>query len=149
RVVGADGVTGAVTSGHVCGTPSRAYTLYFAVQFDRPFTSSGLWAARSVAIRGRTCAGPPREACGAWVGFDTRRNRTVRMKVGISFVSVGGARANLQAESRDWDVTAMQSRARRRWNGLLSHVRVTGGTLTERRTFYTALYHSLLHPNVF
>jgi predicted alpha-1,2-mannosidase len=141
-------VTGSVTSGHFCDTPSRAYTLYFAAQFDRPFTSSGLWNDKS-RVAGRLCAGARAATCGAWVGFDTRHNRTVAMKVGVSFVSVAGARANLNAENRDWNVAGTQRRARGAWNDLLGHIRVAGGTLAERRTFYTALYHSLLHPNVF
>ena len=44
---------------------------------------------------------------------------------------------------------AAPTRQRQRWNQLLGRIQVTGGTLAEERTFYSALYHSLLHPNVF
>jgi putative alpha-1,2-mannosidase len=35
------------------------------------------------------------------------------------------------------------------WNGLLGRVAVSGGSKSSERTFYTALYHSLLFPSVF
>src|SRR6202000_151611 len=35
------------------------------------------------------------------------------------------------------------------WNDALGHVVVTGGSDEQRTTFYTALYHALLHPNRF
>ena len=149
RIVGNHEITGSVMSGHFCGTPSRAYTLYFSAEFNRPFTSSGMWVGRTVAAGARTCAGPRGSTCGAWVSFDTRRNTTVLAKVGISFVSVAGARANLRAENTGWDVASVQGHARSSWNALLGRIRVAGGTAAEQRTFYTALYHSLLHPNVF
>ena len=34
------------------------------------------------------------------------------------------------------------------WNAILHRVAVGGGTPAEQHTFYTALYHSLLFPNV-
>ena len=70
------------------------------------------------------------------------------MQVGISFVSVGGAGANLAAENPGWSLAAVAAAATARWNALLGRVRIGGGTATEQRTFYTALYHSLLEPNV-
>jgi predicted alpha-1,2-mannosidase len=70
------------------------------------------------------------------------------MKVGISFVSAGDATENLEAEDPGWSLSKVESAARTRWNSLLGRIRIGGGSLTAERTFYTALYHSLLHPNV-
>ena len=70
------------------------------------------------------------------------------MKVGISFVSTQDARENLKAEDPGWSVQAVGAQAQKRWNALLGRIAVGGGTATEQHTFYTALYHSLLFPNV-
>ena len=35
-----------------------------------------------------------------------------------------------------------------KWNEALGKIRVTGGTDDDRKIFYTALYHSLIHPNI-
>jgi putative alpha-1,2-mannosidase len=64
-------------------------------------------------------------------------------------VDGAGARRNLEAEAPTFDFDGMRARARAAWNRELGRVRVTGGTDLDRTTFYTALYHSQLHPNVF
>src|SRR3546814_16030576 len=71
------------------------------------------------------------------------------MRVGISFVSVEKARANLHAENPSWDFDAVRAAARARWNRELSRVRVETGDTRLRRMFYTALYHALLAPNLY
>jgi len=63
-------------------------------------------------------------------------------------VSLANAAANLAAEDPGWSLGALEARATSRWNALLGRDRIGGGTPAEQRTFYTALYHSLLHPNV-
>ena len=86
---------------------------------------------------------------GVAVSFDTRVDRTVTMKVGISFVSIADARANLTTEIPGWNIDTVTRAATARWNDMLDRIRVGGGTASERSTFYSALYRSLLHPNVF
>ena len=70
------------------------------------------------------------------------------MKVGISFVSTRDAAQNLAAEDPGWSVQSVAAQARERWNALLGRILVGGGTATEQHVFYTALYHSLLFPNI-
>ncbi|MEU6348336.1 GH92 family glycosyl hydrolase [Streptomyces sp. NPDC047072] len=86
---------------------------------------------------------------GAYVTFDTDANRSVGVKVGLSYVSVEGAAANARAEQGAARFDEMAARARAAWNERLNQIRVEGGTEAERTTFYTALYHSLIQPNVF
>jgi predicted alpha-1,2-mannosidase len=144
RVIGHDQLSGQVTSGQFCGTGTN-YTLYFSARFSRPFASVGTWDGSGVAPGSRTCSGP---ACGAFVTFDTSQDRIVLMKVGISFVSVRDATQNLAVEDPGWSLGRVESAATRQWNALLDRVRIGGGTAEEQRTFYTALYHSLLDPSV-
>ncbi|HEY5424933.1 MAG TPA: GH92 family glycosyl hydrolase, partial [Candidatus Tumulicola sp.] len=137
-------ISGDASSGFFCGMPDR-YTVYFVARFDRPFASHGTWENARVSPGGGAASGP---ASGAYVTFDTTRDPQVRMKIGLSFVSSGGAAKNLDAENPGWDIDAVRAAATAAWNGMLSRVDATGGTPAERRTFYTALYHALLHPNV-
>ncbi|HET9140703.1 lectin [Actinophytocola sp.] len=88
-------------------------------------------------------------AAAAFVSFDTSTNRTVQFRVGVSFVSEDGARANLAAEQGNRGFDEVRTGTRTAWNGLLGRIAVSGGTDTQRRVLYTNLYHSLLHPNVF
>ncbi|MHC4939086.1 MAG: GH92 family glycosyl hydrolase [Planctomycetota bacterium] len=69
--------------------------------------------------------------------------------VGISAVSIEGARRNLDAEAPHFDFDRYRGQARAAWNDQLSKVSVRGGSRQQKRTFYTALYHSFLAPNLF
>jgi predicted alpha-1,2-mannosidase len=144
RISGRRQVSGSVTSGGFCGTGTR-YTLYFVARFDRPFASVGSWTGAAVTAGSPSCAGPQ---CGAYVTFDTRVDRTVAMQVGISFVSPADAEGNLRAEHPGWSLDHVRTRATDRWNAVLGRIGIGGGTAAQQRTFYTALYHSLLDPSV-
>ncbi|MGP3985120.1 GH92 family glycosyl hydrolase [Streptomyces sp. KR80] len=157
-------VSGSVTSGNFCGylDPEGRrsyYTLHFTATFDRPFTAHGTWqdgdlrkgtssakgGTGGYGTDGRPVAG---KGSGGYVQFAPGAG-PVGVKVGISYVSQAGAKANLAAEnppSRDFD--DVRAAAQRAWREQLSAIRVGGGSEADRTTFYTALYHSLLHPNV-
>ena len=151
QVAGHDRVTGSATSGDFCGNHDR-YTVFFAAQFSQPFTSHGTWSG-SDARRGARGLEAPTEAgasgSGLWLTFDTTKKRTLLLRVAVSFVSAQNALQNLAAEVHGWDFAKMQKAARAAWNDMLGRIRVAGGSATDRTIFYTALYHSLLHPNVF
>ena len=70
------------------------------------------------------------------------------VKVGISFVSMAGARNNLHNECPDWDFDRVRRQARDTWNQHLSAIEISGGSKEQRRIFYTALYHSLVAQNI-
>jgi predicted alpha-1,2-mannosidase len=117
----------------VAGRRRGRYPVFFVARFDRSFTASAAFPSG-----------------GGWVGFDTTLRRTVTVRVGISFVDEEGARRNLAAEapdSRGFD--DMRAAARAAWDRELGRVQVGGATPLERRAFYTAVYRSYLHPNVF
>src|SRR5579875_381202 len=86
---------------------------------------------------------------GTYLTFNTTGNQTVLAKVGVSYVSAANAKANLTAENPGWNFAATQAAAHSAWNALLGKIQVTGGSAAQQQTFYTALYHSLLHPNLF
>src|SRR5689334_14356132 len=156
-VVSPTEVSGSVTSGHFCGA-GFTYTLYFDVVFDRAFSTSGTAAATAVTPKASpgklhgtatTEAAPAAGPGSAYVRFDTTTNRTVQAKVGISYVSVANAVDNRAADIPGFDFAATKQAAHDSWNSLLGRLQVAGGTAAQQRVFYTALYHSLLHPNVF
>ena len=71
------------------------------------------------------------------------------VKVGISAVSIEGARKNLEAEVPHWDFDRVRAEAEVAWNAKLNKVQVEGGTKEQQRAFYTALYHSYVAPYIF
>ena len=130
----------------VVGWTRGRYPVYFATKFSRPFTAQGTWQNDALTPGSRTRSG---KGVGGWVSFDATTVREVTMKVGVSFVDIEGARRNLDAEVPGWDFDRVRADARDAWNAELSKVRVTGGADNDRTSFYSALYRSSLHPNVF
>ncbi len=144
RIDGPQEISGSASSGFFCGMPDR-YTVYFVARFNRPFRQYGTWTGAQTSLGSEAAQSP---ASGAWVTFDAMHRSQIIVKVGLSFVGLAGARANLDAEGHGWDVTAVRNRATDLWNAMLGRIAISGGTSQERRTFYTALYHTLLHPNL-
>jgi putative alpha-1,2-mannosidase len=130
----------------VRGWARGRYPVFFEADFSRPFTAHGTWSGSALSPGSATATG---KGVGGWVSFDALTQREVTVRVGISFVDAEGAALNLAGESPDFDLDRMRTEARDAWNAELAKVQVEGGTPVDQRTFYTALYHSLLHPNVF
>jgi len=85
----------------------------------------------------------------AHVRFDDRGAPRVLVKVGLSAVSLEGAARNLEAEIPEWNFDQVRASARAAWNRQLAKIEIEGGTDAQQRTFYTALYHACLNPNLF
>lgn len=95
-------------------------------------------------------AGPPvTGANGMYLTFDTAKKAAVTAAVGISYTSDGNAKSNLSTEVKGWNFDAMRKANHTAWNDVLDKVRIGGGSHDQQVQFYTALYHALLHPNVF
>jgi predicted alpha-1,2-mannosidase len=175
QLVNSHEIRGYVTSGYFCGA-SNTYTLHFDIVFDVPITGYGVWrngyapeqGVREIAeqLSPAQVAGAERWAAqnaekprienappesgydGAYVTFDTKSSPVVTAKVGISYVSAANAVLNRTTEIPGWDFGQVRSEAQASWNQALGKIQIAGGTSEERSVFYTALYHSLLHPNV-
>ncbi|MCX4885446.1 GH92 family glycosyl hydrolase [Streptomyces sp. NBC_00847] len=120
---------------------TKPYTVYTITRFDRPFTAYGTWDGTTVT------SGSKNGRDGAYVRFDTTRDRTVEATTALSYVDAHGAAVNLRAEGgRSFD--AVRHTARRTWEDRLDDVRTQGGADSLRRTFYSSLYRSFLAPNI-
>ncbi|MEO8041951.1 MAG: GH92 family glycosyl hydrolase, partial [Acidobacteriota bacterium] len=85
----------------------------------------------------------------AFFAFSPKVGDQILLKVAISYVSIEGARENLEAELPGWDFDKVRADAKAAWNKELSKIEVSGGTDDQTTTFYTALYHTMIHPSVF
>ena len=146
KAAGRNEVRGSVTDKGFCGGPASP-TTHFVARFDRPINSIASWGDEG-RVEARVTKRRSINTGGALLGFRLGRDRSVSAKVGISFVSQSNAARNLRAESRGWSAAALARRARAAWTRSLGRIRVAGGRLRERRTFATALYHSLIHPSI-
>ena len=105
--------------------------VYFVAQFSRPVNVAKA-QGDSLAV------------------FSTPNNdEPLLVKVGISPVSEDNARANIAAELPSWDFRGTVAKANQAWNNELGKIVITTDDDAARRTFYTAMYHSMFAPSVF
>ena len=145
-IVGTNEITGyATTTIGSDGPQNVTYTVYFAAEFDRPFSSHGTWNSNTVTNGSSSSTG---SKSGGFVTFDTTSNAVVNVRTSISYISVANAQNNLEVENPTFDFSGNQLAAHNAWNATLNKVQASGGTLQELQTFYTMLYLSFIHPNI-
>ena len=83
--------------------------------------------------------------------FQSQKNdgNILKVKVALSAVNENAAIKNLQAEIPDWNFEKVRENARKAWDKELSKILVSGATEDQKKTFYTALYHSFIVPNIY
>jgi predicted alpha-1,2-mannosidase len=117
---------------------------YFVMEFSRPFDSAGV-AQGDKDVAGKQITG--KETKGHF-DFKTTAGEQILVRVGISTVSVEGARKNLKAEIPDWNFDAIAKAAHRQWEKALGVFSVKTGDENLKQTFYTSLYHTLIAPTL-
>jgi predicted alpha-1,2-mannosidase len=121
---------------HLAVPATPAPTLHGA----KPAAGTAKSAAASPPVTG---------ANGMYLTFDTAADPSVTAAVGISYTSDANATANLSTEVKGFNFDAMRQANHTAWNAVLGQVKIGGGSHDQQAQFYTALYHALLHPNVF
>lgn len=73
----------------------------------------------------------------------------IELRVGISAVDEAGARKNLLHETEGLGFDKLTDNAKNSWQIELSKIQVESNNLTQKTIFYTALYHTMMAPNIF
>ena len=154
HVVGDRTIEGYVENQAFCGN-KQTYKVYFVMSFDRPFAEFGIWngplgAASAVADDRTATQTSHRQWIAAYATWpSSAETKTVTAKIGISYVDLAGAENNLKTEAAGRSFQQIRDSATEAWNKTLSVIDASGGSDTNERVFYTALYHSLLMPSIF
>ncbi len=120
--------------------------VYFVMEFSQPIIEHGIMQGEKLGIGSNEAEGTNLKA---FFRFNTENEKVVLAKVGISSVSIEGARKNLNAEIPHWDFNKTKTAADQTWEKALSKIDITGGTDDQKSIFYTALYHNMIAPNLF
>ena len=124
----------------------NSYTVYFYAVTDRPARSWGTWQNGKLYPRTKASAPLPGSRSGAWLSFTTRRAQPVHLKIGISFLSIAQARANVEREIPDFDFDRVHRAAIAAWDKALGAIELKGAGQSQQQMFYSALYHTMLMP---
>ncbi len=119
---------------------------YFHMEFSKPFIRKGIAVNDTLLenisfAKGKNIKG--------YVGFNTAKNEVIEVKVSLSAVDYEGAKLNMESELPGWGFEEVRKSGREVWNKELSKIYVEGGGKKKRTVFYTALYHTMIQPNIF
>ncbi|MFT3901704.1 MAG: GH92 family glycosyl hydrolase [Niabella sp.] len=119
--------------------------IYFTAIFSKPFKGYSLWKGKT-STDGFVAMG---DSVKAVLDFNTAAQEIIKVKVGISPVSMSNAMLNIQTEIPHWDFAKTVSEADNLWNKELGKVKVTTLNEEQKIVFYTSLYHTMFAPSVF
>ncbi|WP_346238353.1 GH92 family glycosyl hydrolase [Niabella insulamsoli] len=125
----------------------KEFKNHFIIQFDQPFVKFGTWSAAgdSLFVDRSFQKG---EKCGAFIQF--KKGARVQAKIASSYISPEQALRNLQTELGGYKTfEATRDAANAVWNGLLSRVKVEGGSEGDKATFYSCLFRANLFSHKF
>lgn len=133
------------------GGVDQAYIVHFVMEFDQPILDFGTWRNGQVETAADLVADSVEDA-GMFIEFDTRDNKVVQVRTGLSYVSVEHAALNLKEEISDpygWSFDAVYQSQKDAWNELLGRVVVHSNDYLQKERFYTNMYRSLASRNTF
>jgi len=118
------------------------FTLHFVAKLSKSFDSFGGWVGQKKYEDTNKISG--KGDVGAFLRYSTSAGEIIKLKTGISLVSIEQARLNLETEMSKfgWDFEAVRNNARKTWNDLLSKIEIEGGTFEQKNKFYSNLYRS-------
>lgn len=119
------------------------YTVYFHAVFDTPAASYGTWKDNKI-MPDEKIQYDTNQQTGAYFAYNTTAGQKITVKIGISYLSTGKAKANL-SEMSSMNFDEAHAECVNRWNVILNKIAVKGNE-EQKKIFYTALYHSYLQP---
>jgi predicted alpha-1,2-mannosidase len=140
RIVGANRIEGYRRS----SSWAKDQVVYFVAEFSQPFADYGITTNDNPPEKTNKAKGTNIKA-----HFRFDANKPLLVKVSLSPTGISGARKNLMYELPHWNFEKVRGDAKSAWNKELSKIEVSGGTEAQTTNFYTALYHTMIAPNVF
>lgn len=115
---------------------------YFYAEFSEPFVDTVLYKDDKALTESES----KDKASKLYVRLNG--GNQVLVKIALSTVSEEGAQMNLKKEIAKWDFDATVKLADKKWNDYLASIAIDTETEDQKTIFYTAMYHSLIAPNL-
>jgi predicted alpha-1,2-mannosidase len=121
--------------------------IFFVAKFDQEFSSFGIWNGKKYVENLKTAIS---DSLIVNIEFNKNdKNNIVNVNVGISYVSIENAKLNLESEVGNQGFDEIVEKAKLKWEDKLSLIRIDGGSETDHKIFYSALYRSFQMPTVY
>jgi predicted alpha-1,2-mannosidase len=116
---------------------ARNQYVYARIEFNVPMKVSKTNKSNSESL----------EISGMSFSKQVKKREKILVKVSLSPTSYEGAKLNM-SEIKGWDFEKVKKEAEQLWNKQLSKIEITESDLDKKTIFYTALYHTMVQPNI-
>ena len=120
--------------------PGGEVSMYFSAIVDTKSSAHGVFKKAELK-QGDSISGI---GAGLYLSFDDGKEKSITIKLGLSYTSIANARNNLDAEARNMDFDQAKKSAHEVWEKYLSRIKVESESRENKVKFYTGLYHALL-----
>ncbi|MCE1167400.1 MAG: GH92 family glycosyl hydrolase [Sphingobacteriia bacterium] len=135
---------------------ARDRKVYFALVFSKPIKQYGIINADKETYNGfwrrwkMDKEFPERSGkkIKAWFQFNMQNDSTLTLRLALSSVSAQGALKNLRTETPKPNFEKIKEQAYNAWKNEVNTINIEASD-EEKRVFYTAMYHSLIHPSIY
>ena len=121
---------------------ARDQYVYARIEFNKPMNFNK-YSADSVSTRKEYYGGKVAMSFSKQV----EKGEKILVKVSLSPTSFEGAKLN-SSEIKHWDFEKVKKETEALWNKELSKIEVTSDNKDKLAIFYTALYHTMMQPNI-
>ena len=118
--------------------------IYFYMEFSSPILTSTLRDGGRVHENTAVVNGTNLHGC---FRFGKLNGKPLTCKVALSSVSMENARQNMEQEAPHWDFDRYMAAVDADWEKQLGKIEIKG-TEVQKEIFYTALYHTMIQPNI-
>ena len=119
--------------------------VYFAIEFSQPMTALRFASDDAVTLSGDSAATGNLYARADFAPM----TEPLLVKVALSPTGAAEAWDNMAAELPGWDFEAVRDAARKQWQEMLERAEIVSRDTSVLRTFYTALYHTMIAPSAY
>lgn len=120
---------------------ARDQYIFALIEFDKPIEISKV---KSNGEKGRRYTGTELALS---FSRSVKKGEKIKIKVSLSLTGFEGAENN-SSEIKHWDFEKVKKEAEQAWNKELSKIEVTSKDKNKLTIFYTALYHTMMQPNI-
>lgn len=116
--------------------------VYARIEFDKPLNITKLIANQE--NRNGFYSGTELKLA---LSKNVKKGETINVKVSLSPTYYEGAKLNM-SEINHWDFNKVKKQAEEIWNQELAKIKVSDNDKNKLTIFYTALYHTMIQPNI-
>ncbi len=118
---------------------------YFSAKFSKPFEKAVI-TDNDIEVEADSLTSAKAKS---YVSFNVEKDEQIEVSLTLSPIDYNGVEKNYEAEAKEKSFNDVLKEATLAWNKVLNKIVLSDNSSdTKKRTFYTAMYHSFISPNI-